>query len=113
MLLLFKLDLLLNTSPSLEIMKLRRRKKIAEEVQCICPDDCSDCLFQLGNSSTVPWITSNLYLIFGLIISVVLRLQNTSSFVIILFKLHRAFVQPCFILGPNEKKIVSDSPFEL
>jgi len=75
MLLLCKLDLLLNTSPSLERDRETQEEKENSRIsQCICTGDCWDCLFQLGNSLHVLWITLNIYLIFVLIISVVLCL---------------------------------------
>lgn len=88
----------------------QEEKENSRKRQCVCTGDCSDCLFQLGNSLHVLWITLNLYFIFVLIISVVICLENTSSFCYKIIETMQTFhavvwVQHSFILGPNEKKL--------
>lgn len=86
--------------------------------QRICTDDCSDCLFQLGNSLHVLWISLILYLIFVLMISVILC-PEILHFITKLYEWCRSctdatmWVQHNFILGPHHKNFcVSNSPLE-
>lgn len=113
-----KRDLLLNTLPSLEIMKLRRRKKTAGEAhasaQAVAEIGCCNLgIRYMCSGYPLTWCLG-WWLLWYFVFNILLPLlQNFISSADLRYSHVQIFSSSLFHLGLNERKVVFNSPFQL